>query len=61
MIQSIEPDRPNLCIVTRFPYLSHQDIVLHLLPRLHDSDNGCLYLMLPVVIHFLPRLFPFRV
>lgn len=42
-------------------YLCHQEVVLHPLPRFHDTDNGCLDLVLPVVVHSLPRLSPFRV
>ena len=42
-------------------YLCHQDIVLHLLPGLHNADNGRFDFMLSVIIHFLARLFPFGV
>lgn len=40
------------------PHLCQQDIVLHFLPRLHYSDNRRLNLVLPVVVQFLPRVFP---
>ena len=44
-----------------FTDLCYQYIVLHLLSGLHDADDGGFDLMFPVVVHFLPRLLPFRV
>ena len=48
--------RFRLCV-----YLGHQDVVLHLLPGFHDADDGCLDLVLAVVVHLLSGLFPLGV
>jgi len=39
-------------------YLGNQDVVLQLLPGLHDANDRRLDLMLSVVVHLLPSLFP---
>ena len=45
----------------RILYLCHQGTVVHFLIGLHDSDNGCLDLMLPAFIYFLPHFLPFKI
>lgn len=51
----------KLQLLLQLTDLCYQDIVLHLLSRLHNANNGSFDLVLPVVVHFLPCLLPLRV
>lgn len=50
--------RKKMCL-QKLCHLRHQDIVLHPLIELHDSNNCCLGPMLSVIVHLLLRFLSF--